>query len=291
MFGYHDEFEYFKCSRCGCLQIKSIPENLSRYYPENYYSFSSIIRDDGVLRKLKDLIKVQIIKSRIGRNTITGKILSPFYKKFYWIFKGLCDYNSKILDIGCGNGSLLLELDNLGFKRLKGIDPFISKDIFYNNGIAVLKKQISELDEKFDFIMLHHSFEHMPDPGKVLQNIAACMTEDAWLLIRIPVASGFAFRKYGINWVQLDAPRHLFLHTPRSINILAEQTNLKIIKTIYDSTSFQFTGSIKYENNYTGSQVYEFSAKELRYFEGEANHLNNIQDGDSACFYLQKNKS
>jgi hypothetical protein len=42
MFGFRDEFTYFECSICGCLQISEIPENISKYYPLNYYSFSEV---------------------------------------------------------------------------------------------------------------------------------------------------------------------------------------------------------------------------------------------------------
>ena len=41
MFGYRDEFEYFQCSECGCVQIKNLPLDIEKYYPSNYYSFSS----------------------------------------------------------------------------------------------------------------------------------------------------------------------------------------------------------------------------------------------------------
>jgi hypothetical protein len=37
-FGFGEEFTYFQCKKCGCLQIKNIPDNLSKYYPSNYYS-------------------------------------------------------------------------------------------------------------------------------------------------------------------------------------------------------------------------------------------------------------
>ncbi|HBE41179.1 MAG TPA: hypothetical protein DDW27_08250 [Bacteroidales bacterium] len=288
MLGLFDEFEYFQCSNCGCLQISDMVENLSKYYPENYYSFSTKRIKSKIEEKVKNTIKGQIIKYKIGRATLVGYILSRVFNNFYWIFKGLCDYNSKILDIGCGNGNLLLELNAMGFNRLKGLDPFISKDINYLEGVTVEKKEISDIDETFDLIMFHHSFEHIGNPEEVLRKIYDCLNPKSYVLIRIPVSSCYAFRKYGINWVQLDAPRHFFLHTPVSINILAERTHFKVVRTIYDSTSFQFSGSIKYENNYTGYQVYEFSKKQLKYFEKEAKHLNNIHDGDSACFYLQK---
>jgi len=33
MFGFRDEFNYFQCNNCQCLQIESFPENISKYYP------------------------------------------------------------------------------------------------------------------------------------------------------------------------------------------------------------------------------------------------------------------
>ena len=33
MFGFKDRFEYLECGRCGCLQLKDVPSDLSRYYP------------------------------------------------------------------------------------------------------------------------------------------------------------------------------------------------------------------------------------------------------------------
>jgi hypothetical protein len=39
MFGFRDEFTYFECANCGCLQILKIPTDISKYYPSKYYSF------------------------------------------------------------------------------------------------------------------------------------------------------------------------------------------------------------------------------------------------------------
>lgn len=37
--GTKDEFEYFVCDNCGCLQISDVPDNLGKYYGSSYYSF------------------------------------------------------------------------------------------------------------------------------------------------------------------------------------------------------------------------------------------------------------
>ena len=39
------------------------------------------------------------------------------------------DYNSQILDIGCGNGYNLQMLADLGFNNLNGMEPFLEKEI------------------------------------------------------------------------------------------------------------------------------------------------------------------
>ena len=38
-FGRRDPFEYFECSGCGCVQIARVPDNLSDYYPPEYFAF------------------------------------------------------------------------------------------------------------------------------------------------------------------------------------------------------------------------------------------------------------
>jgi 2-polyprenyl-3-methyl-5-hydroxy-6-metoxy-1,4-benzoquinol methylase len=72
--------------------------------------------------------------------------------------------------------------------------------------------------------MLHHSFEHMDNPCGVLKQIDKLLNPDGELLIRIPVSDSFAWRKYGVDWFQLDAPRHFFLHTTKSIALLAKNS-------------------------------------------------------------------
>ena len=56
MFGYNDIFTYFKCSRCGCLQIEKIPKNLSKYYPSNYYSYSQSL-NNPILKTIMNFLK------------------------------------------------------------------------------------------------------------------------------------------------------------------------------------------------------------------------------------------
>lgn len=302
MFGYRDQFEYIECSNCGCLQIREIPHDLSKYYPEKYYSYHN---PDAWLFSKDNFLKSPLKRLRTkyclyGKNIIGMLALKisrvNFDFDWDWFKKSKIDLDSKILDVGCGAGHLLLSLQKEGFSHLVGVDPFIDDDIFLQN-IRIFKKDLTEIKQKFDFIILNHSFEHMSQPLSVFNELYNMLESNRYALIRIPIASTFAWREYGINWVQLDAPRPLFLHTVKSIQILSGQVGLHVADIVFDSWAFQFWGSEQYlrdiplmdnrsyrvnpqESLFTGEQIESFKAK--------AKELNINNDGDSASFYLYK---
>jgi SAM-dependent methyltransferase len=294
MFGLRDEFEYVECGNCGCLQIKEIPENITRYYPDDYYSYQSkgedLLIQNSLAKTLKRNLKKKVLNYYLQGNSITGKLISSKYKSYYpWIKKNTLTSHSKILDVGCGSGELLLKMYNDGFRDLTGVDPYIKEEINYKSGITIYKKELEELTEKYDLIMLHHAFEHMDQPLDVLKKMFRLLNNKGFVMIRIPVAGCYAWRKYGVNWVQLDPPRHFFLHTTRSMQILCEQSGFRLLDVVYDSYALQFTGSEKYLRNIPLIEdVQLFSEKEIREFTNESNRLNKIKDGDAACFYLFK---
>ena len=287
--GLGDKFEYILCSDCHCLQIKEIPENIGKYYPPSYYSFQEA-KFPSRLNRFNFFLKKSLINYYMGYFDITGFFLSFIFEHpFPWIRNKEINFNSRILDVGTGSGRKILSLQRSGFTNLTGIDPFIAKDVYYENGVKVLKKDIYEIDEKYDFIMLHHSFEHMPNPQEVAKHVSRLLDSNGCALIRIPVSNSYAWHKYREYWVGLDSPRHFFLHSPQSMNILFNETDLKIDKIVYDSGPFQFIGSEKYLRNLTLSASDDiFTKKDLRRFAKEAKKLNMNNKGDTACFYLKK---
>ena len=289
LLGIRDEFIYFECSRCCCVQIQKVPENIAKYYPNEYYSY----QEPSFANKLNPILfflKKSLAKYYVGKFNLTGWMLSFFIDHpFPWLKSDLVDLGSKILDVGCGSGRKLLSMQRSGFTNLIGIDPFNNSDIIYDNGLKVLKMEVFEINEKYDFIMLHHSFEHMDSPLKVLLKLKELLNPESQLLIRIPVANSYAWRKYKAFWYDLDAPRHLFLHTTQSIQLLAESAGLKIERIDYDSLPSQLMFSEKYLRNMLSTEEKNlFTKKEIKHFSKEVKRLNQINDGGSACFYLTK---
>jgi SAM-dependent methyltransferase len=293
MFGYRDEFEYFQCSVCGCLQISEVPEDMTKYYPTTYYSYSEKTKKT-ISNKIKDYLLPSSMRLRMGMsNSLVGLISNFRYKSsFSWIIKDLGQfYKKSVLDVGCGAGLLISYFQKCGFVNLTGIDPYFS-ETNENNDYSLLKRELYELNTKFNLIMFHHSFEHMDNPNKIFKKLVDLLEDDGLLLIRIPLADSYAFRKYGSSWFSLDAPRHFYLHSVKSMNYLAEKYGFKIDKIIYDSTWQQFYFSESYKRNIALNETFEeFSIKNKALFQKQANVLNKLMDGDQACFYLKKVKS
>ncbi len=291
MFGTREEFEYFQCSFCGCLQIEQIPEDLGRYYPENYYSFRSY--DKLAVSKWRSFRYALRNKRGQWLERIAGAFVRP-PKHLAWVRNSGADLDSKILDIGCGNGKTLLKMHLGGFRQCVGLDPFIQETLRYHNGVVIHKQSLQEFrentQEKFDLIMFHHSLEHMGDPQEMINTAAALLADRGRILIRVPVADSYAWEHYRENWMQIDAPRHLYLLTRKSMSILAENSELKVDRIDYDSTKGQFIGSELYQQDIPGNsnsrdkQV--FNRSQLRSFKRKTRELNQKEQGDQAVFYF-----
>jgi SAM-dependent methyltransferase len=294
-FGFKDKFEYIKCSNCESLALTRIPSDLSRYYPGNYYSF--LKTDDS---KIKIFIKKMRARSILNNKFPINKIfiylfgLPPFIQ---WIQNLNIRQADPILDVGCGSGFILKDMYYAGFTNLTGIDPYINKNQSQSENIKFLKTTIYDIKDKFKLIMYNHSLEHTYKPLMELNRAKNLLLEDGIILIRIPVVNSYIWDKYNTNWVQIDAPRHIFVPSRKGMEILCDRAGLKIFKISYDSNEFQFWGSEQYQNgiplednsSYLRNPSKSiFDKKTIKEYHKLSLSLNEQQKGDQACFYLKK---
>lgn len=295
MLGIRDEHLYFQCQSCGCLQITEIPTQLADYYPTNYYSYVPPKTDTG--------LKSQLIQARdryaASGKGLVGRLLQAVMPnaKLATLRSLNLTPESRILDVGCGAGLMLHALRDIGFHKTLGIDPFNTNTIRYPNGLVIEKRDIFSETGQWDLIMFNHSFEHLVEQQQTLQKAFTLLSPQGSVMLRVPTVSSYAWQHYGVNWAQLDAPRHLFLHSVESIKKLAEQTGFTVYDLRYDSNAFQFWGSEQYEQDIPlraerswaeNPDKSMFSAAQIRNFEKRARELNALNQGDQAAFYLKK---
>lgn len=272
MFATHEAFPYFECENCGCLSLQRMPQDLGSYYRENYYSYTE--DPDSFVRRFCYRL-----------------CLSPLGALVKWLpFPSIAmmprlhlNPRIKLLDVGCGAGSFISVLRRLGYQA-QGIDPFVSSDIRDQYGLRVWKRAMDEVDEQFDVLLFMHSLEHMPLGA--LASARRIMTSAGLCVVRIPIVN-WAWRHFGTNWVQLDAPRHLFLHSAQSFRLLAEKSGFRVEKVVYDSVDLQFWGSEAHARGISFRSVRRPHPLKRMQMRMRAMVLNHNGLGDQAQFYLR----
>jgi SAM-dependent methyltransferase len=272
MLGTRDEFLYWECSNCGCLSLAKVPQNLGRYYPNDYYSLSN--RPSKLIRRLRDAAYLSPLSFLVNwrRRTDLDVIRRVELKK-----------GMSLLDVGCGAGRLIGDLRDLGYDA-RGVDPFVDGDVRDSFGVRVECKTLAEVRGKYDVVLFRHSLEHMPID--MLRIAGERLKSDGVCVVCIPLL-GWAWRSYSSNWVQLDAPRHFFLHTRKSFTMLAEKSGFEVQQVVYDSNEFQFWASESYQRDIPLHEMTQPSSSQLRRMRRLAGVLNAQEQGDMAQFYLK----
>ena len=283
MFGIGGRFTYSECADCKSVQLDQVPPNLSDYYSRSgYYSFLPLVQSGLARRVFK--------KIRMGLFLATNaKVFEPSYG--YWLKKLAPGYQTKIADVGCGNGQLLYEMYASGYTDLHGFDPFMEEDLKVNANLYLWKQRIEESDTSFDLIMMHHAFEHMESPMEVLQTSFDKLSPGGKLLIRTPVTDGEIWREKREFWVQLDAPRHLVIPSVSGFEMLSKAIGFDLYEVLFDSTAFQFWGTELYERGFSLDPKLRdelYSQEEIALLEEKALHYNEEGKGDQVCFFLRK---
>lgn len=291
MFGLREEFHYLQCADCKSLWLHTPPSDLSMYYGDRYYSMS--LRDDPTRSLAHQAIAAALVRAPPSwLDRVATRIdIRPRFARY--LAGQNVRRNSRIADIGSGEGDLLRRMAKCGFTDLWGIDPFIGGD--RDDGpIKLRRAYLEDIDESFDVVMFNHSLEHVSYPLATLRAAWDVLRPFGSVVVRLPVL-GFAWEVYGSNWVALDPPRHLFVPSVDGFKILAQRAGFSVERVFFDSTSLQFRGSERYlkdipllaKDNDVPRSVLDFEHGHIAEWEERAQQLNREGRGDNAGFVLK----
>lgn len=216
--------------------LAGLRDNLRESIICGYYGYKSIHKKHKLCRWAKFLVKIVLLRSRAIYG-LGG--LFPFHKE---------DSQALLIDIGCGEGEYLKMMQQLGWKVL-GIEPnAAAATSAEKKGLSIFKGTFQEAklsDSSADMISMNHVLEHLPDPMGAVKDIFRVLKPQGSLVVHTPNASSLGHKIFKNNWYGLDAPRHMFIFSPKSINLLFREAPFRKIqiktltshsKTIYDNS-------------------------------------------------------
>jgi len=234
-----DEYIYHYCENCNTLQIAadSLPSDMSQYYGDNYYSMNRKVSSNIAKYLLSTIRNYLILHSNLSDLTkLPGFNRRP---DLFALTKVNFKKATRLLDVGCGEGKLLQNLADIGYINLTGLDPFINASI-YHQKYCIFKESISNHVGQYDVIYFNHSLEHMLNPFSALESAYNLLSPGGFCIVRIPVLDSYCWRVFKEDWIQLDAPRHFFTFSIKSINYMALKLGFSFITYYCDSSSYQF---------------------------------------------------
>jgi SAM-dependent methyltransferase len=225
------EFTLVRCTACGLVYLNPQPTivEIQKYYPKDYPPYltgNAVFRYGPV--------------SRLLQKALHNLYSNPPTKQR--VIKD--DSTLKVLDFGCGSGSMLMALhEDHPRWELYGFDLSTNQEIKKLGAITLYYDDLTELEHNFasgsfDRIYLNNVLEHLHDPGATLERLRNLLRDNGTIIIEVPNIESFKSRLFGKYFASLDIPRHLYHFSPGTLTRLCKKSGLSV-------ESLTFSGSAK----------------------------------------------
>ncbi len=145
----------------------------------------------------------------------------------------------RVLDVGCGDGKLLVALAAHGFDGT-GVELHsrVSERLPPGSDIRVFVGTLEQAAfpaASFRVVVLRHVLEHVHDPLATLTEVRRIIAPGGGLVIAVPNLASWQARASRDAWFHLDLPRHLFHFTPASLTRTLERTGFRVTRVSHFS--------------------------------------------------------
>lgn len=146
--------------------------------------------------------------------------------------------DSNILEIGCGEGLLLYELQAQGFSNTEGIEP--SKTAYsraLKKGLVVHNDYLENLslENKYDLIIMSHVLEHVEDPVEYVKTLKKHLKPNGYLLLTQTNCEGLIPKRLGSAWYAWVPEQHFWHFTERGLKKILHPFGFEVMKVKYTS--------------------------------------------------------
>jgi SAM-dependent methyltransferase len=203
--GVKNELEIVCCRICKSLYCPYTPWYTSESYYVGYYSHHGLDEPPVVAKRLSE------------------------------ITAGFAPYRqtNRLLDVGCGAGSLLQAARANGWNAL-GIDVSASSvDHVRKLGFEVLHGELNKVQlpgEQFDVITAAEIVEHLFDPVTVVTEVHRLLRPGGLFWMTTPHCWSLGMRVLGLDWRVVSPPEHLQLFSMEGLRRLLMRAGFREVQ-------------------------------------------------------------
>jgi SAM-dependent methyltransferase len=217
------EFSVSECPSCGLWfqSPRPVQAEAASLYPADYGPHGEpgpLTLRAGAARYLRRVLGYAHLKASPTRATDwrSWRLLNPARR--WWAGVGLIPRfvpNGSLLELGCGSGSRLVHLRQLGWHDLSGVELVpLAAERAASAGFAVQCAPVEEAlrtypDAAFDVVIMSMVIEHLYDPFDVMREIARVIKPGGQFLFSTVVRDAPDAAIYGKYWAGFDFPRHM----------------------------------------------------------------------------------
>ncbi len=272
LFKAEGEYGFWRCETCDLLWLnprpidEDIPKCYQEYYTHTVYNPQAVPRSFRDSSSLRDYLRAIILETTHNypapkkRSKLVGRILSKvrFLREraaydmsiFFIPWHG----QGRLLDVGCGNGRYLLQMQQFGW-QVVGVDPDPQAiSVCQAAGLTAYQGTLEALafpDNSFDAITMNHVIEHVPDPVSTLTECYRLLSPGGYLAIATPNIHSLGHHKFRAQWRGLEPPRHLTLFSQKCLNHILRKIGYDIVESFSWSRMvdfiYDFSNKIKNE--------------------------------------------
>jgi len=243
-YGIQGDYRVVQCEACELVFLNPMYEDseLVPLYPEDYYAFRDQSRKVGATK--------QIIKKVLGYEF---EAKDPKFNNV-----------GKVLDVGCGSGWLLARMHDQGWQAYGvEVNKAAAKLAAEQTGLSIFNGTLPDANfpaNFFEYVRLHHSFEHMSRPHEILREVFRILKPDGTLFIGVPNYSSFNARIFGRYWWYLGVPVHPVNYSVKNLRSLLARNGFHIKTLTFNSNYSGLLGSLQIflnrnHGNRTGDKI------------------------------------
>ena len=235
-----------RCGDCSCAYLDPRPdEATSALAYRTYYDDAAPPREQQSprgWRRFRRALRNGYLNTRYGYRlspaSRAGRLAVPLLPRYRQLADEhvrhlrLPEGRPRILDVGCGEGEFLAEMQSLGWSA-EGLDP--SADAVaaaQARGVPARKATLAEArlePGSFDAITFRLVLEHLRDPVTALTECRRALKPLGVLWIATPSLDSEAHRIFGRNWISLEPPRHAVVYTAPALGRLLGASSFEIV--------------------------------------------------------------